>query len=275
MWSHAMYFTGGDHVKKQKTPMKIIFLLLAIFSFSTWADEIKNVSELMMLPPYCRGTQQIRTISNDPTPIEQYGEVYGKSYYHLHHYCWALNSENKAIMMSNKYQRESTLSYALFDIKYVLDRSEPDFVLLPDIYNSQARILFTLHRDGEAVMALEKAIELKPDYFPAIVRLSDYYVQIGNKDQAIKTLETGIENSEHADTLIKKLAALGKTYQGTPGSARIKEQVAAPMSEANQNTKTPSSVPLNAAAPEAPTEITPSASGSDKSANDPYCRFCP
>ncbi|MBU6995349.1 tetratricopeptide repeat protein [Ferrovum myxofaciens] len=266
-----MHFVGSNRAKKRKTFMRIVFLVLAIFGFSAWADEIKDISELMMLPQYCRGTQQIRTISQDPTPIEQYEEIYGKSYHNLHHYCWALNSENKASMMSSRYLRESKLSYALADIKYVLDRSEPGFVFLPDIYNSQARILFSLHRDGEAVMALEKAIETKPDYVPAIARLSDYYVHIGNKGKAIKTLETGIENTENADALIKKLAVLGKT----PERRHIKEPVATSASEADQDTKPPSSAPIDSATPATPAEMTPSAPNNSGQQNDPYCRFCP
>ena len=254
--------------------MKIIFLALVIFSSSVWADEVRNLSELALLPPYCRGTQQIRTISKDQTPVEQYEAIYGVTYHHLHHYCWALNAENKAGMISDKYLRESKLNNALGDIKYVLDRAEPDFVLLPAIYNSKARILFALHRDSEAVLALEKAIEIKPDYVPAIARLSDYFVHEGNKAQAIKTLETGIDNTENANGLIKKLAALGRTYQGTPGSALKKEEVAkVPVTDAGSDQKDTSSA--SGGAPTSPVGAVQPALNGGKPENDPHCRFCP
>jgi tetratricopeptide (TPR) repeat protein len=251
----------------------ILSLLLATLSAYAMADQIKNLQELALLPPYCRGTQQIRMISKDPKPIAEYEAIYGESYFHLHHYCWALDSENKAFGIRDKVLRESKLNQALNDIKYSLDHAKSGFVFLPDMYNSQARILFTLRRDPEAVAALIKAIEAKPDYIPAITRLSDYFVDIGNKAQAIKVLEDGIANTENASALIKKLAKLGKTYQGTPGSARKKESiidtpedVPNKASDAPLDTSTTTS-PAAQSTPDTRTEA-------EKKAN-PYCRFCP
>ena len=251
---------------------KIVLISFAIFSGIAAADQVKNQAELALLPPYCRGTQQLREISKDPKPIEEYLAIYGKPYSHLHHYCWALNAENKAWRISDKFLRESKLGQALGDIKYSLDRSGPDFVFLPEIYNSQARILFTLHRDPEAVLALNKAIAAKPDYVPAYLRLSDYFVDKGDKANAIKILEQGIDNTEKADALIKKLAKFGKTYQGVPGHARKKETPPdspsgeKPNDGANPAENTPPDLPV-AGLPDTRTEA-------DKKAN-PYCQFCP
>lgn len=257
---------------------KAYLLMLAVFSGITSADEVKNLSELSLLPPYCRGTQQIRTISKDPKPIEEYMAMYGKAYYHFHHYCWALNTENNAWKTSDKYLRKSKLGYALGDIKYVLERAEPEFVFLPDIYNTQARILFSLQHDLEAVIALKKAIELKPDFVTPIARLSDYYADHGDKARAIKTLEDGIDNTENAKTLLKKLKKLGKTYEGIPGHARMKAVPAdvpvatTPPAETN-STQTNSAHPESLAAPEKAEEKP--LTGDSKPANNPYCRFCP
>ncbi len=240
-------------------------VLLSFFSFPAWASAVKTLGELALLPTYCRGVQGLRDISKDPIPLNQYMQMYGESYGHLHHYCNALNTENQAHMMFSKYDHDVALGSALQDIQYVLKNSSPDFIFLPDIYNSQARILFELHRDSEAVLSLEKAIELKPGYVPAIARLSDYFVHIGDREKAIKTLETGIDNTENAGGLIKKLAALGVTYQGKPGSAIKKDE---PVNEAtpaaSQDVANPSSsVPGDAV------------QAGSKPANNPYCRFCP
>ncbi len=245
--------------------MRIIFLVLAFFSSSAWADKVRTLAELAMLPPYCRGTQQVRDISGDQTSLNQYMQMYGYSYAHLHHYCWALNAENKANAMFNRNAHDIELLDALRDIQYVLRNASPDFIFLPDVYNSQARMLFSLHRDSEAVLALEKAIELKPGYVPAIARLSDYFVHIGDKAKAIQTLENGIDNTENADGLIKKLAALGVTYQGTPGSAIKKDE---PVNEAPPAAKPDAASPSSAV----PGDATQAGS---KPANNPYCRFCP
>lgn len=261
---------------------KLLFALIITLAPSAQADPVENQSELALLPPYCRGAQQIRSISKDPMPIEQYMAIYGKSYYHFHHYCWALNSENKAFLIRDKLLRNSKLGYALGDIQYSLNHSEPGFVFLPVMYATQARILFTLHRDGEAAVALEKSIEAKPDYVPAIARLSDYFADNGDKAQAIKVLEQGIANTEKAATLIKKLEKLGKTYQGIPGSARKKEESAedqaAPITAANPASENPPSASSTSTAPATPSETTQPAApvpADNNPAHDPYCRFCP
>lgn len=259
---------------------KRLFLALVMSSGIAIADEVKTQSELIMLPPYCSGTQIIRNISKDPRPIAEYIAMYGNTYSHLHHYCWALNTENNAWKTSDRYLRKSKLGYALGDIQYVLDHAEPGFVFLPDIYNTRARILFSLQRDAEAVAALKKAIELKPDFVTPIARLSDYYMDHGDKARAIKTLEEGIDNTENAKTLLKKLKKLGKTYQGTPGHARKKE---APIDEPSATITIPPNQEMNDGAaasgnPEAPAGTpsqTPPISDDSKPPNNPYCRFCP
>jgi tetratricopeptide (TPR) repeat protein len=255
------------HPNKEINMRNIVLIALSVFSGLAAADQVENLTELALLPTYCRGTQQIRGISHDPKPIEEYLAIYGQPYYHLHHYCWALNTENKAGRISDRYLRESKLSYALGDIQYVLERSDPEFVFLPEIYNSQARILFTLRRDAEAVAALNKAIATKPDYVPAYLRLSDYLVDKGAKAEAIKILERGIDNTENATALTKRLAKLGKTYQGVPGNKRKTDDAPAPVTPGKSESqaesseaKTPSSIP---------------AQSSEQSSKGPYCRFCP
>jgi len=189
--------------------MKRLLLFLGIFSCGVaLADRVENAMELARLPAYCRGTQQIRSISHDPVPIETYMKRYGQAYYHLHHYCWALNSENKANTILDKQQRNSKLFYALGDIDYVIDRSQPNFLLLPEIYAGKARILFKLDRAPEAVGALYKAVQLKPDYWPASVRLSDYYKKQGDIKNARTILEKALEKTPKSKALMKRIAEL-------------------------------------------------------------------
>lgn len=247
---------------KHTSAIRLAAVLMLFECSSAHADVVANQAELMMLPPYCKGTHQIREVSHDTVTIGQYEAIYGQSFMHLHHYCWALNAENKANSIFNKRDHDIKLYSALNDIKYVLTNASPDFVLLPDIYNSQARMLFELHRDGEAVLSLEKAIELKPGFVPAVARLSDYFVSIGDREKAIQTLKNGIDNTQNADFLIGKLSKLGVTYQGTPGSA-IKKDDRAVTPVANE------------AVPEASAPAASSVPATSPPANNPYCRFCP
>jgi tetratricopeptide (TPR) repeat protein len=195
--------------------MRILYIaILGLATATAAADEVKSLAEAYMLPPYCSGTQHIRTITHDPRSINEYMAIYGHTYYYLHHYCWALNTVNHVMLMEDQYLRNSKLTYALHDIQFVLDRAAPNFILLPEIYASRARILFMLKRDAEAATSLIKAIDAKPDYVPAIARLSDFYAENGDKDKAIKILEQGIDHTKRADRLIEKLKQLGVVYQG-------------------------------------------------------------
>lgn len=264
-----------------------IFLAILIFGGTAYAggpsSSGRQVSsaDLAFMPPYCRGTQLIREVSNDPKSVQEYVAIYGKPYIHLHHYCWALNWERKAWQLKTKGQRDRSLERALGDIDYVLQRSGEGFVLLPEIYSTQARILSTLNRAPLAILALQNAIKVKPDYVPAYIKLSDYYLKANNKTQAIKILEQGIDNTENAATLIKRLEKLGIAYQGVPGSA-LKNK-ATPDSLTSDDGKTtaplaePSdvSVPKAATSTEAPNQSTSESPPETTNKANPYCRFCP
>lgn len=270
--------------------MKIFLLALITFSSVANADPVRNVSELALLPQYCRGTHQINEISKDPTPMAQNVAIYGNAYTHLHHYCWALNAENKAMRIGRGYRAK--LLESLGDYKYILDLAPPSFVLLPDIYTSRARVFFTLGRDAEAVRDLYKAIELKADHDRAYAQLSDYYQRSGDKNKAISILEQGISYAGNPDSVafyIKKFERLGKTYQGTPGSALPKKSEPEHDKNSSDTTKKTDSagndqtaVPAKPTMPEKPSteNITPDLSGKDTSPEqpaktNPYCRFCP
>ncbi len=268
--------------------MRFILLALLIFNTCARADPVKNLSELALLPHYCWGTQQVREVSKDPTPIEQYVAIYGFTYYHLHHYCWALNTENNAIRMHN----QGILTYSLDDYKYVLDRAPSSFVFLPEIYTSRARVFFILKRDAEAAMDLVKAIQMKHSYAPAYARLSEYYQRINDKKDAIKTLEDGLSNVSDPKVItffIRRLKEMDSVYQGTPGSSLPKEiksdQGKKPgdlfekmESAGNDQAATLGTTPISAkfSTDNIPPDLARKGITVDQSAKpNSYCRFCP
>ncbi|MES1981096.1 MAG: hypothetical protein V4443_01350 [Pseudomonadota bacterium] len=261
-------------------------VLLIFFSPGVWADEVKTLSELALLPSYCKGTQLIRQISKDPVPIEQYMEIYGAAYYHLHHYCWALNTENNALRINDAYLRNSKLNQALVDYKYFLDRAAPNFSLLPEVHISRAKLLFTLKRNEEAVMDLNTAIRLKPDYSLAYARLGDYYQSIGDKNNAIKILEQGISytrNPQNVVFFMAKLEKLGKPFQGIPGAALQDQEgiahdrkVAEKTTGAGAQASQADSAAVSAVLPEAISTSQPEQNIPAEAVKaNPYCRFCP
>lgn len=189
----------------------IFFFFLMVSYIPCHAESyiINNSNELLRLPRYCWGTQQIREISQDPTPITTYVAKYGEGYNHLHHYCWSLNQEYKAAFMRDRALARSELVSAIGGIDYVLrNNHDPKFFFLPEIYASKARILFQLDQPSDAVTWLRKAIELNPGYVSAYARLSDYYVYQGDETYAIKILKEGISKCHQSDTLKRRLKEL-------------------------------------------------------------------
>lgn len=267
--------------------------LLTMMAVSAQASDVrypKDKKDLTILPKYCEGTQIIRGISKLPrASVDAYYASYGPTYNHVHHYCWALFAEFNGDKMLDKGPRVNAYRQALNDIDYVLHKSPPpSFPLLPEIHTSRGRILLKMDKPGEGIAELNNAINLKPDYEPAYMQLSDYYLNTGKKQNAISILEKGVENNPSPSRLLRKLKKLGKPYQGTPGSAVAK----------HQETDSPSLEPIaGQSAPSgatgtdqtAPSDSGAAASGAGPAQSDseaaappaigkpgnPYCRFCP
>lgn len=192
------------------TRLSVLFALALGCCCSTPVLALKpsTLAEVNRLPAYCRGTQQITRITGASHDAGM--KLYGAEYHHLHHYCWALNAENKAMGTLDKTQRGYLLGPAIGDIDYVIRLSRPQFILLPEIYSGKARILFKLGRAPEAVGSLYKALQIKPDYAPAALQLSRYFERQGEHGKAIAILKTTAAHSETPSAaLTKQLQKLG------------------------------------------------------------------
>lgn len=267
--------------------MRVVYLLLlALFSPASWAGvygEVENLSELALLPTYCKGTQQVRLISNDPKPIADYVALYGEAYIHTHQYCWGLNKENKLPGIRDENHRKNQMITILENFQYVLDRAPLTFTLLPDIYISKARILFKMERDVDAVGVLFTLTQIKPGYSPAYAQLGDYYQRIGDKHNAIKFYELGLinTNKENSKFFIKKIKKIDPAYKAPP----IKDipKIDSSLQNTDQLIKDSAvSAPPNLpdqtlqATPASPPTRDGNASPADQAEKpNPYCRFCP
>jgi len=254
--------------------MKVICtLLLALLSPAAWAmgphGEISDMTELAALPAYCKGTQVTRDVSHDPKPIADYVAIYGHTYTHLHHYCWALNDENH----SNYFPR------MLDNIKYVMDKAPLTFAMLPEIYITKARILFKAKRDPEALATLLQLTQIKPDYSATYAKLGDYYQKVGDKGSAIRYYEQGLikTNKKNADFFIFKIKKLDDSYKVPLAKTNESAQQSAAthpleISNGNATSNPPDQTTTSTPMPESAVQN----SATDQSAkSNPYCRFCP
>jgi tetratricopeptide (TPR) repeat protein len=255
----------------------------------------QNDLDLAILPEYCKYTQILMDISKLPRDTIQanyskYFTEYGPIFYHMHHYCVGLFQEFRGDSILLKGPRINEYHQALNNVDYVLNKNPPSsFTLLPEIYTTKGRILLKMGEAGEAIGALNKAIELKPGYEPAYIQFSEYYLSIDRKDKAIAILEKGVENNPSPRALLRRLERLGKPYKGVPGSALAKQ--VSPMGGDKSGASTNSNAPAAGLAKK--NQGVPSINNSNQASSNtsngqsdmhtpaspyppnPYCRFCP
>lgn len=269
----------------------LLFLALGLSTQMAEAISVTTKEELQMLPPICASTRTMSEISGDTRPIEEYMRTYGGAFSHLHHYCWALNTENKFRKSPNKYR--GYLPGAIGDLDYILNlNKDPNFVFLPDIHLAKARIFLYQKQRGKAIASALEAIQTKQDFVPAYTYLSDLYEDMGNKSEAIKTLKNGLKHAPESTPILRRLARLGvkppkpeaapqqvskdPANLPTPAATDTSSQ-SSPIAPAQQpvdvqQSQTTENTPI--AAPPIQPEQQPKTETTQDPKN-PYCRFCP
>jgi hypothetical protein len=168
--------------------------------------------EVAMLPRYCAYTQSFREHlpgGNNPDEIQRWYSMLGQTFHAMHHYCWGLMKTNRGVLLSRSEEsRRFYLSDAISEFDYVLDHAPPDFVLLPEILMKKGENLIRLDQVGSGNLQLQRAIELKPDYWPPYAVMSDYYKKKGDLKNAREVLEKGLLASPDAKALKERLVNL-------------------------------------------------------------------
>ena len=168
--------------------------------------------EVAMLPNFCKYTQHFREKlsggSND-VEIERWVSVLGPAFQHLHHYCYGLMKVNRAVLLAREARvRQSYLTDAVREFDYVIDRSPDDFALLPEILTKKGENLLRLKRAPLAILELERAADLRPDYWPPFALMSDYYKDLGDIGRAREFIQRGLKGSPMAPALSRRLQEL-------------------------------------------------------------------
>ena len=103
----------------------------------------------------------------------------GEPFHAMHHYCWGLMKLNRALYLARTDQARMFYFRDAISSSTMSWRSPENFILRPEILTKKGQCLIRLGRGAAAVPDLERAIELKPDYWPPYVQLSDYYKESG------------------------------------------------------------------------------------------------
>lgn len=168
--------------------------------------------EVAMLPRYCIYTQLFRDRvpgGNNKEIIDRWYAHLGQEFHALHHYCWGLMKTNRAVLLArNPTARQFYLADSINEFDYVIRHSKDGFVLLPEILSKKGENLIRLGKGPLAMLSLERATSLKPDYWPPYAHMSDYLKSTGDVKQARETLERGLAQAPDAQGLKRRLAEL-------------------------------------------------------------------
>jgi tetratricopeptide (TPR) repeat protein len=164
-----------------------------------------NERYIAMLPEVCRyklARMEGRPYGN-PAEAARYQALLGPMDTHIHHYCYGLiiTYEVKLSRRMTPQARNHALGQSIVEFDYVISRAPADFILLPEILTKRGESLLALRRVQDAHSTLSRAIETKPDYWPAYAVLSDYYKASGELDKAREWLDKGLGASPSAKAL--------------------------------------------------------------------------
>lgn len=168
--------------------------------------------EVVMLPEYCKYTQLFRDRvpgGNNRDLIQRWHATMGDVFIHMHHYCWGLMHLHRAKVLARDAQaRGFYYDHAVREFDYTIERTPRDFPLLAEMLTKKGEALLGRGKAALALAEFERAIELKPDYWPPYAHISDHYRSSGDAPKARQILEIGLARSPGAKGLQRRLQEL-------------------------------------------------------------------
>lgn len=178
-----------------------------------------TAEEKALLPAYCKYTQGGYVGHENPqqpsAQAKHWVNVFGGQgisahHWRMHHYCYALIH-----MMRGQRSGLTLMEYrgawqdVIGETDYLLQFFPSDFVLMPEILLNRGRAFLRLKKSGTALDNFQKAIELKPDYWPPYLEIANHYAEEGDKAKAIDMLLKGLQHAPNAKGLRIRLKELG------------------------------------------------------------------
>jgi hypothetical protein len=168
--------------------------------------------EVAMIPKYCIYTQMFRASvpgGSNEEAIASWSAFMGPTFIHMHHYCAGLMKLNRAkFLAKDNNTRRFYLADAITEIDYVVTKAPDDFILMPEMLTKKAECHILLGQAPVGSYTLERAIEVKRDYWPAYAQLSDLYKSLGDTAKAREALQAGLVHSPGASALTRRMAEL-------------------------------------------------------------------
>ncbi|MCP5006192.1 MAG: tetratricopeptide repeat protein [Planctomycetes bacterium] len=182
-------------------PTLIIFLTYTTTSYAAYPS---TDSEFAKLPKYC--SARFSRPGTNPNFWQQ--KIGRRNWTHLHHYCNALNSINKASETPKPDKKKDNLTKAIRTLKDVISKTEPKFILRPELFLKLGESYSKLRQYSEAIGSFTSALKIKANYSSAYASMSDTYKIMGEKDKAIEVLKNGLKHKPNSKRLKRRLEKL-------------------------------------------------------------------
>lgn len=215
-----------------RAPRLIATLLAACAAAPALAQEIPGYPnsfmafdprEVALLPNYCKYTHYFKDKvpgGSDAAQRERWFGVFGPLYDGMQHYCFALMKTNRAMLLARDTRtKRFYLEDSIAEFDFVITKASDDFILLPEMLTKKAENLIRLDRGPVAVFELERAIAVKPDYWPPYAVLSDHALEQGDRQAARQWLERGLAAAPNTPALQRRLKELDAAK---PAASRAK-----------------------------------------------------
>ncbi|MGA7180313.1 MAG: tetratricopeptide repeat protein [Thiobacillaceae bacterium] len=258
----------------------LAYVFLASFQTSAIALTGFTVSreELARMPAYC--TASYGALVGLPQMQESLRGTIPPDCPSIHHYCDGLKAMIRVDSIPT--EKDAWLSSAISSFQGVVrdwEHRGQTCSVRPEAYTNLGKGLRRRNRasTAEAIAYFHKALELKPDYLPAYFALSDSYLDIGKKSEALGVVEEGLKYVPDSKGLLRRFKELGGITPPAPIAKPNPQQPSAAAGPGPEPSTSPSTTPNRTGGESvvgAPAAVEPEPPKIG-SPTDPYCRFCP
>lgn len=246
---------------------------LGLLACNAFAGFAPDAQELQTLPPYC--TPRINV--NDPVGWAQGIAQFGEGWDHMHHYCYALNFINRYYRSRDTATKKDALKQAISNIDYMLDHTSEGYFMRGQWMLDKGKVMMLAGNKPQGIAMIQTALDLNPGLEAGYRLISDTFVELGNKKEALQWASTGLRHAPDSKALKRRYKELGgkepypeplvkpapPIVEATPAPASQPEPPAAESISETQAAQDPA--PVAAPVTEPPKIGSPT---------NPYCRFC-
>jgi tetratricopeptide (TPR) repeat protein len=277
-------------MKHQISCKSLVFLTLLFLQHPALALQDFTVTrgELAMMPPYCTALYGKYVGLPQPQDSPLHGTI-PPNCPSLHHYCDGLKAMIRVDYGNSdgRYWLEQAIQ-SFQSVTSEWERDGQGCSVRPEAYTKLGNALRRQNRFAGpiAITDYKKALQLQKDYLPAYYALSDVYIQLGEKKEALGVVENGLRYYPDSKGLLRRFKQLGGKTPPPPIAANAPPSTAA-TSQAASGTPQGQTGSTERSSPPSPNASTgsgspapgqPSGTPQDTKIGipgDPYCRFCP